>query len=226
MIECSLDEPARRTPLPLELRTVKGESTSAPPRLDDRVILGDPAARRLTPEAISDDAELRAFVLAEETRVRYWLVQFTCTFEHDEDLPFTAAWLQLNLSARDGTAIAHSMEPAKLTEPRTISWSAKLVVPCVLQPQVGVGGDRTTEEVFCEASREGTAQPAWKYFRTSSPIRGLQRMRLVARTPAASGLSASVRVGATASHKRFGRKTLSYDMAAQPPRQWLDMPEN
>lgn len=224
MIELSLPEPSERIPLPLELRTVKGAPTTAPPRLDDRVILGDPAALRLTPEAVSGDTDLRAFVMAERARACYWLVQFTCTFEHDDDVPFATAWIQLNLGTEGGTAIAHSMEPARLAQARTISWSAKLVVPCVLQPEVGIGGDRTTEEVFCEASREGTAQPSWKYFRTSSLIRGLQRMRLVVRTPSESGLSATVRIGATASHQRFGHRSLSYDMPAAPARPWLDMP--
>ena len=44
---------------------------------------------------------------------------------------------------------------------------------------------------------------------TTAAIRSLQRMRLVAKTPASGGLSATVRIGATAEHPRFGRKPLS-----------------
>jgi hypothetical protein len=227
VIEIELPEPTGQTPMSLELRTTRGRSTTndAPLHLNDRVVLGEPAVRRLTPETVFGDDELRAFLTAEAGHTTYWLVAFTCTFEHDDELPFATAWLQLNLASDGTTAVAHSMEPVKLANDRTLSWSAKLTAQCTLvQPEIGISGEHTREEVFCEASREGTAQPTWKYFRTSRPIRGLQRMHLVARAPVAGGLSVTVRLGATASHERFGLKPLTYEMPPEAPRLWLQVP--
>lgn len=223
MIEIDLPEPGGQRPLVLDLRTTKGERADAPERITDRVVLGAPAIRRLTADTVTGDDELRGFLEAEAASARYWLLQFTCTFDHDDELPFAKAWLQLALASDGGAAVAHSMEPAKLTGNRVVNWSAKLTLPCVFaQLELGADGQISTEEVSCEASYEGTAKPTWRYFKTSSAaIRGLQRMRLVARTPAAGGLSGTVRVGATAEHVRFGRKPLSYDTPAGPGQQWL-----
>jgi hypothetical protein len=226
VIEIDLPEPGGQRPLALELRTTKGESSGAPERLTDRVVLGAPAIRRLTADTVTGDDELRGFLAAEAASACYWLLQFTCTFDHDDQLPFAKAWLQLALTSDGGAAVAHSMEPAKLTGSRVVTWSAKLTIPCVFaQLEFGGDGQVTTEEVSCEASYEGTAKPTWRYFKTSSSaIRGLQRMRLVARTRAGGGLSATVRVGATAEHERFGRKPLSYDTPPDPGQRWLAQP--
>jgi hypothetical protein len=191
--------------------------------LDDRLILGEPSVRRLSPDTVGSDEDLRLFVADEAAHTTYWLVQFTCTFEHDDDLPFTNAWLRLGLLGDNGRALAHSMEPARQSTNRTIQWKATLTIPCVL---VGLeaSGEHVTDEVFCEASAEGTAKPAWKFYATSSEtIRGLQRLRLVVRTPVGSGLSATATLGATALHERFGRKPLSYQSSPPPAtaRPWL-----
>jgi hypothetical protein len=223
VIEIDLPEPSGQKPLTLELRTTKGERSDAPERLTDRVVLGTPAIRWLTTDTVTGDDELRGFLAAEAASARYWLLQFTCTFDHDDKLPFAKAWLQLALASEGGVAVAHSMEPTKLTGNRIVTWSAKLTIPCVFaQLEFGGDGQVTTEEVSCEASYEGTPKPTWRYFKTSSTaIRGLQRMRLIARTSADAGLSATVRVGAIAEHERFGRKPLSYDMPPDPGQRWL-----
>jgi hypothetical protein len=232
VIEIDLQEPAGGQPLALELRTTKGEDLQAPERLANRVVLGAPAVRRLTPDTVAADDELRGFLEAEAASAGYWLLQFTCTFDHDDELPFTKAWLQLALASTSsgpdgaGGAIAHSMEPVKLTGNRVVNWNAQLTIPCVFtQIQLGGGGQVSTEEVSCEANYEGTAKPTWRYYKiTTAAIRGLQRMRLVAKTPASGGLSATVRIGATAEHPRFGRKPLSYDTPPDPGQQWLTVP--
>jgi hypothetical protein len=226
MIEFDLVEPPGRQRLPLDLRVTRGQVTDAPQRLVDLVTLGAPAIRRLTPDTATGDDDLRGFLSAEAASANYWLLQFTCTFDHDDKLPFTKAWLQLTLASDGGEAVAHSMEPVKLTGNRVVTWSAKLTIPCVFaQLELGLGGQVSTEEISCEASKEGTATPVWRYFRTSNgPIRGLQRMRLVGRTPASGGLAATVRVGATAEHGRFGLKPLSYDTPPDAGRHWLVEP--
>lgn len=226
MIEIDLQEPAGGQPLTLELRTTKGEDLQAPERLADRVVLGAPAVRRLTPDTVAADDELRGFLEAEAASAGYWLLQFTCTFDHDDELPFAKTWLQLALASVSDAAVAHSMEPLVLTGNRVVTWGAKLTIPCVFaQLEFDLGGQATTEEVSCEASYEGTAKPTWRYYKTSSaPVRGPKRMRLVARTPARGGLSATVRIGATAEHPRFGRKPLSYDTPPDPGQQWLTVP--
>ena len=223
MIEIDLPEPSGQWPVTLELRTTKGERADAPERLADRVVLGAPAIRRLTADTATGDDELRGFLMAEAASACYWLLQFTCTFDHDDELPFTKTWLQLALASDGDAAVAHSMDPLILTGNRAVTWGAKLTIPCVFaQLELDLGGQVTTEEVSCEARYEGTAKPAWWYFKTSSaPVRGPKRMRLVARTPADGGLSANVRVGATAEHVRFGRKPLSYDMPPDPGQRWL-----
>ena len=223
MIEIDLPESSGQQPLALELRTVKGEPADAPERLTDRVVLGEPAIRRLTADTVAADDELRGFLTAEAASACYWLLQFTCTFDHDDELPFAKTWLQLALASNGDAAVAYSMEPLMLTGNRAVTWSAKLTIPCVFaQLEAGLGGQVTTEEVSCEARYEGTAKPTWWYYRTSStPVRGPKRMRLVARTPAGGGLAATVRVGATAEHVRFGRKPLSYDMPPDPGQRWL-----
>lgn len=223
MIEIDLPEPSGQLPLALELRTTKGERFDAPDRLTGRVVLGEPAIRRLTVGTVTGDDELRGFLAAEAASACYWLLQFTCTFDHDDELPFAKTWLQLALASNGDTAVAHSMEPLTLTGNRAVTWGAKLTIPCVFaQLEFDLGGQVTTEEISCEARYEGTAKPTWWYFKTSSaPVRGPKRMRLVARTPAGGGLSATVRVGATAEHVRFGRKPLSYDMPPDPGQRWL-----
>jgi len=222
VIEIGLSEPASRTRVPLALRAVRGSAADAPAILDDRVILGDPAVRHLSPDSVGADHELRLFVADEAAHTAYWLVQFTCSFEHDDDLPFTKAWLQLELTSDVGRAVAHSMEPIRQSTNRTISWKASLTVPCVL---VGLeaGGDRTTYEVFCEAHAEGSPKPAWRFYRTSSTkVRGPQRLRLVVRTPAAGDLSAAARFGATATHRRLGLNDVSYQTAPNAMPRWLE----
>jgi hypothetical protein len=223
VIEIDLPEPGGQRPLPLELRTVRGERADAPNRLTDRVVLGEPAVRRLTADTVTGDDELRGFLTAKAASACYWFVQFTCTFDHDDELPFVKTWLQLALASNGDAAVAHSMEPLVLTGNRVVTWGAKLTFPCVFtQLEVDIGGQVTTEEVSCEGRYEGTAKPTWWYYKTSAaPVRGPKRMRLVARTPAGGGLSATVRVGATAEHERFGRKPLSYDMPPDPGQQWL-----
>jgi len=133
-----------------------------------------------------------------------------------------AAWLELNLSDH-GTAIARSMEPLKLADDSPpLSWHVELAAPCVIQPEIGVDGQVAREEkIFCEASREGTSRPAWRYFTTKTrTIRGMQRMRLVARTPAGTGIYGSVRMGATVTQAHFGRR-LSYDLPPEAQGEWL-----
>lgn len=223
MIEIDLPEPSGQLPLTLELRTIKGERSDAPERLTHRVVVGAPAIRLLTADTLTGDDELRGFLAAEAASACYWLLQFTCTFDHDDELPFAKTWLQLALASDSGPAVARSMEPLTLTGNRAVTWSAKLTIPCVFaQLEFDLGSQVTTDEISCEARYEGTAKPTWWYFKTSSsPVRGPKRMRLVARTPAGGGLSATVRVGATAEHARFGRKPLSYDMPPDPGQQWL-----
>jgi hypothetical protein len=222
MIEIGLEEPTGRTIVPLALRATRGSATGAPVSLDTRIIVGDPAVRRLSPDAVGEDDELRMFVADEAIRTAYWLVQFTCSFEHDDDLPFTKAWVQLELTSDGGKAVAHSMEPARQSVNRTIHWKASLTVPCVL---VGLEaeGDHVTGDVFCEASAEGSPKPSWRFYGTrSSEIRGPQRLRLVVRTPSNGSLSATARIGATATHRRLGLRDLSYQAAPDAMPRWLE----
>jgi hypothetical protein len=48
----------------------------------------------------------------------------------------------------------------------------------------------------------------------------MQRMRLVARTPANAGIYGSVRMGATVTQARLGRR-LSYDLPPEAQKKWL-----
>jgi hypothetical protein len=220
--EIGLVDAIGETPVSLELRSSR-TAADAPARLDDRIVLGAPAVRLLLPDTVIGDDELRAFLTAEAAQNDYWLMQFTCTFEHDEQLPLTTAWLQLTLQSSGARPVANAMEPAKLSTNRAVNWSARLRVPCVFA-ELEADGKHVSEEIFCEASREGTPRPSWKFFATSSEtIRGLQRLRMVVRGPAGCGLAASAQVGATVYHRRFGRRPLAYEVASGAIEHWLDV---
>jgi hypothetical protein len=227
MIEVTPPEPTQTTAVPLELRTTRGKL--APPEeiprlLEERIVLGTPDPVRLSADTVAADDELRAFMTSENARVAYWLVAFTCTFDHDDELPFTTTWIELKLSP-EGNAVARSLEPMVLSdEAPPLSWTAKIAFPCVLQPEVDLGGQITREKLFCEASYEGTAKPSWRYYATHrKPIRGQQRMRLIVRMPRSAEASCTVRAGATAKHKRLVGSDLSYTTPVAEPKPWFTL---
>jgi hypothetical protein len=213
MIELELPE-GEPVPLPLNLRTVRGRpAPPAPYRLDNRIAVGRPHIRRLTPADAGSDAELARFIESEAAAWDYFLVALSCTFVSDDEQRLATAWLRLTLTTPgDGDGpVACSMDPLVLDEIRALPFTIKLTVPCVISSEVSIQGDRGKREIAVQALYEGTANPAWTFAETSTKrLHGVQRLRLVVRGPAAQPVNGDIDVGATVRYRRLGMDTLSY----------------
>jgi hypothetical protein len=196
--------------MPLRLRVEKGIAPQLPRELTGRVVVGAPVPLRLAPESAGGDAELARYIEQSASQWTYHLVGLTCTFVPSDDLPLAHAWLQVQLGANGGDAVAHSMEPIRQTDLRELSVTAKIVVPCVLAPELGVSTTVKRENVCLEALYEGTSAPSWSFHATPRiPLRGLVRLRLVTRSPAGAATKGLVSVGATV---REGLRPFSYEV--------------
>ena len=103
------------------------------------------------------------------------------------------------------------MEPTRLDELRELSLNAKITVPGVLTPEFDVSRTMTKTDIALEALYEGTARPSWNFRQTPRfPLRGLMRLRFIARAPGAIAARGELSVGATVSAERFGLRSLSY----------------
>jgi hypothetical protein len=220
MIELDLAEGSGH-PVPLQLRTVRG-STDVPASLDDLIVVGEPLSRPLTKGAAKDDNELSGFIEAESGSWRYHLITFSCTFAPSDDLHIASAWLQIVLAnGREPDAahpIATSMEPVKLDEIRPISATAKITIPCVFVPEISLTGSTEIRDILLEARYEGTSKPAWHFNETrKSRLSGIQRLRLIVRTPVNVNVTGILSVGATVRYKRFGVRAFSYRSQGSGP---------
>jgi hypothetical protein len=203
--------------VPLVARETKAPGLPGPPPpADGRVVIGRPNCLRLTPERAGDDSELRAFIEAHLSDTAYYLVTFTCTFVPEDGAPLASAWVRCGLARENGAApVATSMEPVVLDELRQISISAKVVVPCVLSPEIGISGQIERRDIFLEARYEGTSAPAWTFSETrKTEIRGLARLRLIASVEVGASARGELSVGASIRHERLGLRALSYEMPA------------
>jgi hypothetical protein len=213
MIEIAQAEGADEI-LPLGLRSVRG-SADVPATADDLIVVGQPLALRLTPEIAKKDDELAHFIEAEAGHWHYHLITFSCTFVPSEDRQIAAAWVQIELTNASATEhpapIATSMEPVKEERIRPISATAKISIPCILSPEISMTGATELKQVLLEARYEGTPKPAWHLGETRwATISGLQRLRLIARASASTGVKGVLSAGATVRYGRFGRRTFSY----------------
>jgi hypothetical protein len=205
-------------PLILELdrRITLGRLDGAPEEQVDRISLGRPACRRLSPSSL--DAATRTF-LKERDSV-FWLLALTCSFHAIHDEPMESAWLEVQLrttwppGAPDPTA--WSMEPSLQHDPVEISRVVKLdsslkltseIVPLEIGPSAGrqVTEKYTRRQPYVEAHREGTPRPAWIFSRTPiTEIRGVHRLRTVIELPTHAIAEAEICAGATLRLKRMG----------------------
>jgi hypothetical protein len=207
-------------PLALELRTVRGRPTPEVPfRLDERIAVGLPQIRRLSPADAGPDAELAHFIESESAKWDYFLAALSCTFISDSNQLLVSAWLRLSLTCPSGSGsegpIACSMDPLVLDEIRALPYTIKLTVPCVISSEISLQGDRAKHETAVQALYEGTDKPAWTFAETSAKrLHGVQRLRLVVRAPAGRPVKGSIEVGATVRHRRLGSDVFSYTAPA------------
>ena len=219
MIELELRE-GEAVPIPLDLRTVRGRpAPELPFRLEGRIAVGRPQVRRLTPADAGPDAELAHFIESESPNWDYFLTALSCTFISDGDQALVTAWLRLSLSCpgnnSDDGPMACSMDPLVLEEIRAIPYSIKLTVPCVIASEISLQGDRGKHEIAVQALYEGTDKPAWTFAETSTKrLHGIQRLRLIVRSPAGRPVEGSIDIGATVRHRRLGIDAFSYTAPA------------
>jgi hypothetical protein len=223
MIELSLPTlPERELTLESDDPSRDGSDSGAPglPPLEGRVTLGGPLALPLTPDQITDDPVLRAYVEQEAAHSVYHLVHLSLSFAGQPGAPrLTSAKIELKLSSTStGTEpIAWSMTPLRVTDTTqmergfTLGPSLKL---SEMEASVGeikqtVTGSRT--EVFLQALRELQPDPAWEFTRTRDmDLYGSYRLIMVVRAPldGATSLSSTVRAATRTGLLRKYRREL------------------
>jgi hypothetical protein len=211
-----LDEPtAHDAVLEPQLQTLRShdetDETLRMP-LSRRLSIGGPLFRPIEPEDADDDEELRRFIEEELGRFRYHLGHLTCTFRPANDETFTECWVGLDLVRADGVdepaPIAWSMQPQRLDEPveisTTIGLGASLKLPPVdIGPTLERTSTRTHREVYLQAYDEQESTPCWELYRTQSvPLRGMQRLLVVVRSPAGAEIDGTARVQAKVRGRR------------------------
>lgn len=215
MIELELPE-GSPVEVPLNLRTVRGRPVpNAPAWLTGRVVVGRPRSRRLTAADAGGDQELQQFIESEAGKWDYHLIALSCTFISDDEQRLADAWLRVNLSNPDNASdspVAHSMEPVILEEIRELSYSVKLIVPCIFfSSEISLGNKKNKPEAAVQAFYEGTSTPAWTFAETSTrPLHGLQRLRMVVRASAGQPLLGTIDIGANVRHRRLRLDPFSY----------------
>ncbi|MFI9550686.1 hypothetical protein [Nonomuraea endophytica] len=209
MTEIELSEDAD-VPVALRLRTVRGRPAPAAPfLLEGQVAIGTPTTRRLTAADAGPDEELAGFIAAESARWDYYLTALSCTFVSQEEAELASGWLRITLSGEESTA--HSMDPMLLEEFADLSYSIKLVVPLVIESEFGVDGARKKRRTAVEGLYDGTRTPSWVFHGSArAPVHGVQRLRLVVRTPAGLPAEGTIQAGASVRHKRLGLDLFSY----------------
>lgn len=216
MIEIEVPE-GGRVAVPLTARTTRGDGEAW--RLAEAVVVGAPRHVRLSPELAADDAELRAYLAAEQPEWAYHLVAFSCTFAPEPGRDFATAWVRVDLAAEPSPppAVAHSMEPLVEERIRQSTRAARLGFTCVLQTEVEVSETKTSRKAFLQAMYEGTATPAWTLTAgADAAIRGLQRFRFVVRSRPGAVVTGRMSVGATVKRQVLKFKTVSYVGEAAP----------
>ncbi|WP_117208562.1 hypothetical protein [Allorhizocola rhizosphaerae] len=210
--------------VPLHLRTERGRPT--PPaelRADGRILIGKPQIRHLTADSFPDDRELSGFIASEASRCDYYLLGLSCTLISDEQESLALAWLRVNLISTgtgDDEPVAHSLDPLLLDEIRTLSYSVKLTVPCVITPEFAIQGERRTHQAAVTALGEGQSSFAWEFREIPGrPPHGVQRLRAVIRMPSSGTAEARIDAGATIRHRRLNMNAFSY---FAPPKQLPD----
>lgn len=211
------DSPLQVVTLAVDQRTTLGASQEPPDKQTDRISLGRPTCKRLTPETV--DSEAQSF-LEENPGSSYWLLGLICSFRAVEDAPIEQAWLEVGLMTltdhEPAEPTAWSMEPLTLSDPVKISsvvtldGSLKLTSP-VVPLDVGVGATKVTTTTserrvpYVAAYREGTAKPSWWFSRTTvTEVCGVHRLRTVVEVPAGRSARAVINAGATLRLKLFG----------------------
>jgi hypothetical protein len=200
-------------------RVVRGQVKPDPVR--GAVSVGLPVVQAITDELAAGDVALRTFLADEGSAWRFHLVHLGATFTPGEDR-FGQAWLVVRLTRDDGAAaptpIVWSLTPQRAQRPidrsRTFKMSAKLV----FEASAEIGSSVKGEETFVETY--GLQEPSctWEFTPTSlDPVRGTQRLALVARVPKDTRVTGSVELRATLSRKRFGLfpYTVALDGGAQ-----------
>jgi hypothetical protein len=125
----------REVVLEPQLRRVRRSGVDDPEAqraLRGRIAVGGPRTLRLTSENL-DEGQLepmaRRFLEQEAADFDFYLAHMTCTFRPVHDEPFTKAVLAIELqgpATAEAQPIAWSMQPERLTKPRTLTSAVKL----------------------------------------------------------------------------------------------------
>jgi hypothetical protein len=195
-------DPDKRTTL------APGDKEAGPQK--GRLSLSVPLLTPLDTKTVAADA--MPFLKA-HPRSAFHLLSLTASFTHIESDPFESAWVDIALRCPAPEAAVHpvawSMIPRSIEEAVSVSRTVKLGSDLKFShPVAGLGASFgagkketvtfTLRDVRVEALKEGTRDPRWEFWPTTSgTIRGMQTLCLVIDLPADAHGTASVNIGAT-----------------------------
>jgi hypothetical protein len=181
------------------------------PPVRDRVTIGVPVGIVLDESAVTDP-ELRAFVTAERSAARYVLFHFSMSLGRDDEAPLTRAWLAVALTREDGASapavIAWSMSPLRETrDTSTVTRSVELGPKLqLLSANFTAQTTATRREVVIEGTGLQESTPSWELAPPKGEaLSGSYPFTLVARSPAAQPIVATVSVMASVRRRRLLR---------------------
>lgn len=195
-------EPVELAPVVLEARKelhARLEQTSLSAR---RVSLGEPRARLLSPDEMSD-TDTADFLTAEATFADFWLINLTINFYPEPDEPIDSAVIGLQLR-HDGPAdakpaIAWSVWPTKLSAP--MSQSSTLAVTAKLglfEPNASRTTTQAQDKTYLLALGEGQSDPEWRFRRLPGhEIEGIQQLATIIRAPRGSQVTGEITIAAS-----------------------------
>jgi hypothetical protein len=209
----------REVVLEPRLRRLRGSGVDDPEAhraLGGRLAVGGPRTLRLTSETLNEgqlEPMARRFLEQEAADFDFYLVHMTCTFRPVHDELFRKAVLDIELrgpATAEVESIAWSMQPERLTRPRTLTSVVKLtpsmkILGMGLEWEVSRSEERQIEDVFLQAFYEGLPTPRWELSSTPAvAIAGQHRFELVVRAPKGIRTDARATVGATVRRRRLG----------------------
>lgn len=198
-------------------------------RLQDRLQLGVPDLRLLSPEECCDaKSALREHVLRQH-QLRFILMTIDVSFVGDEDEPHTEATVGVRLTESSNRhVIARAISPVKAwsSAPRTrtitISGNIKLELPFVNGEGTWVRESQELSRPCLVATGEGTSQVLWQFRGSrSDPVEGIYSLNLIVELPRSAVAYALVDVSSTVEKRRL-LKVIHY--RAEVPRDFSIIP--
>jgi hypothetical protein len=167
-----------------------------------RISLGEPRARRLNPEELTD-TDTANFLKDEALSADFWLISLTVNFYPEPDEPIDSAAIGLRLShngpADAKPAIAWSVWPAKLSAPMsttsTVAVTAKLGL---IEPNASRTTTQDRDKPYLLGLGEGQSDPEWRFRRSSGhEIEGIQHLATIIRAPRGAQVTGEITIAAS-----------------------------